>query len=63
MKKLIFVIFIFFSFKIFSQDIEIIDETLGNGLEIVNHSIILVNLKMVLNLIIHIKEKSPLHFK
>ena len=43
MKKLIFVIFIFFSFKIFSQDIEIIDETLGNGLEIVNHSKVTVH--------------------
>ena len=43
MNKLIFVIFIFFSFKIFSQDIEIIDETLGNGLEIVNHSKVTVH--------------------
>ena len=43
MKKLIFVILIFFSFKIFSQDIEIIDETLGNGLEIVNHSKVTVH--------------------
>ena len=37
-KIFLFLLFLFFSFKSFSNEVQILNETIGNGLEVINHS-------------------------
>ena len=37
-KILLFLLFFFFSYKSFSNEVKILNETIGNGLEVKNHS-------------------------